>query len=56
MTSNNTASASAKRKKGDRNKGKERRTSMGELLVIPLLSKFPIPSNVAITPSSTSNK
>ncbi|KAJ8623513.1 hypothetical protein MRB53_032042 [Persea americana] len=55
MTSNNTSSASAKRKKGDRNKGKERRTSMGELLVIPFLSKFPVPSDVAITQSSTLN-
>ena len=39
----NGSSASSKRKKGERNKG-SRRSSMGELLVLPFLSKFPIPS------------
>ncbi|KAK2358448.1 ARM repeat superfamily protein [Trifolium repens] len=34
---------SAKRKKGQKNKSNQRR-SMGELLVLPFLSKFPIPS------------
>ncbi|KAL6008752.1 hypothetical protein ACLOJK_021978 [Asimina triloba] len=50
-----TSAASAKRKKGDRNKGKERRSSIGELLVIPFLSKFPIPSDTALNPSRVSN-
>ncbi|KAF8644970.1 hypothetical protein HU200_066275 [Digitaria exilis] len=37
------ASAASKRKKGD--KRKSERSSIGELLVIPFLSKFPIPSH-----------
>ncbi|KAJ0980544.1 hypothetical protein J5N97_008799 [Dioscorea zingiberensis] len=37
------ASASSKRKKGVKTNGKERRVSVGELLVIPFLSKFPLP-------------
>ncbi|PON93061.1 Coatomer beta subunit [Trema orientale] len=37
-------SASSKRKKGEKNKGKNQRCSIGELLVLPFLSKFPIPS------------
>nr|AAX96578.1 expressed protein [Oryza sativa Japonica Group]ABA95456.1 Importin-beta N-terminal domain containing protein, expressed [Oryza sativa Japonica Group] len=36
-------SAASKRKKGDKSKGKGERSSIGELLVIPFLSKFPIP-------------
>ncbi|KAI8561936.1 hypothetical protein RHMOL_Rhmol04G0380500 [Rhododendron molle] len=39
------SSLSSKRKKGDKTKGKAR-SSMGELLVLPFLSKFPIPSDV----------
>ncbi|PWZ26664.1 40S ribosomal protein S4 [Zea mays] len=39
------ASAASKRKKGDKNKGKSEMSSIGELLVIPFLSKFPIPSH-----------
>ncbi|KXG29170.1 uncharacterized protein LOC8086009 [Sorghum bicolor] len=39
------ASAASKRKKGDKSKGKSERSSIGELLVIPFLSKFPIPSH-----------
>ncbi|XP_047330532.1 importin beta-like SAD2 homolog isoform X2 [Impatiens glandulifera] len=35
---------SSKRKKGERNKQKDR-SSMGELLVLPYLSKFPIPAH-----------
>ncbi|XP_058076603.1 uncharacterized protein LOC131225158 isoform X2 [Magnolia sinica] len=50
-----TSAASVKRKKGDKNKGKERRSSVGELLVIPFLSKFPIPSDAVLNPSRTSN-
>ncbi|RYR20510.1 hypothetical protein Ahy_B03g065670 isoform B [Arachis hypogaea] len=38
-------SASAKRKKGQKNKKSNQRRSMGELLVLPFLSKFPIPSD-----------
>ncbi|CAJ2650143.1 importin beta-like SAD2 homolog [Trifolium pratense] len=37
-------SLSAKRKKGQKNKKSNQRRSMGELLVLPFLSKFPIPS------------
>ncbi|XP_062109375.1 uncharacterized protein LOC133819997 [Humulus lupulus] len=39
-----TSSTSSKRKKGEKNKGNSRRSSIGELLVLPFLSKFPIPS------------
>ncbi|CAL5415195.1 unnamed protein product [Camellia sinensis] len=39
------SSLSSKRKKGDKTKGKDR-SSMGELLVLPFLSKFPIPSDI----------
>ncbi|XP_023733599.1 importin beta-like SAD2 homolog [Lactuca sativa] len=38
------ASLTSKRKKGEKNKQKGR-SSMGELLVLPFLSKFPIPSH-----------
>lgn len=43
-TSSNGSLASSKRKKGEKNKGNSRRSSIGELLVLPFLSKFPIPS------------
>ncbi|XP_030507161.2 importin beta-like SAD2 homolog [Cannabis sativa] len=39
-----TSSTSSKRKKGEKNKGNSRHSSIGELLVLPFLSKFPIPS------------
>ncbi|KAL5849056.1 hypothetical protein ACOSQ4_007069 [Xanthoceras sorbifolium] len=42
-TSSNGSSASSKRKKGERSKRNSLRCSMGELLVLPFLSKFPIP-------------
>lgn len=42
-TSSNGSLASSKRKKGEKNKGNSRRCSIGELLVLPFLSKFPIP-------------
>ncbi|KAL6990169.1 hypothetical protein U1Q18_015916 [Sarracenia purpurea var. burkii] len=45
VSSSNNSSLSSKRKKGDKNKGKDR-SAMGELLVLPFLSKFPIPSDV----------
>lgn len=38
-------SLSAKRKKGQKNKKSNQRRSMGELLVLPFLSKFPFPSD-----------
>ncbi|KAL5204923.1 hypothetical protein ABZP36_009794 [Zizania latifolia] len=37
------APTASKRKKGDKSRGKGERSSIGELLVIPFLSKFPIP-------------
>lgn len=40
-----TVSAVSKRKKGDKSKGKHQQSSVGELLVIPFLSKFPMPSD-----------
>ncbi|KAL4273520.1 hypothetical protein GQ457_13G023310 [Hibiscus cannabinus] len=43
-SSNNGPSASSKRKKGEKNK-KNNHRSVGELLVLPYLSKFPIPSD-----------
>ncbi|KAL8100484.1 hypothetical protein AgCh_032661 [Apium graveolens] len=39
------ASVLSKRKKGEKNRQKNR-SSMGELLVIPFLSKFPIPTDI----------
>ncbi|XP_064999470.1 uncharacterized protein LOC135633656 isoform X2 [Musa acuminata AAA Group] len=37
------ATATTKRKKADKSKGKQQESSIGELLVIPFLSKFPMP-------------
>ncbi|CAD5183120.1 unnamed protein product [Musa acuminata subsp. malaccensis] len=37
------ATATTKRKKADKSKGKQKESSIGELLVIPFLSKFPMP-------------
>ncbi|KAJ3687433.1 hypothetical protein LUZ61_016597 [Rhynchospora tenuis] len=45
--------ATSKRKKGDKNKKKQHNSSMGELLVIPFLSKFSIPSDGEETLSKT---
>ncbi|KAL2338903.1 hypothetical protein Fmac_013349 [Flemingia macrophylla] len=42
-TASNSLSTSSKRKKGQKNKRSSERRSMGELLVLPFLSKFPIP-------------
>ncbi|KAK7388057.1 hypothetical protein VNO78_22860 [Psophocarpus tetragonolobus] len=44
-TATDSLSASSKRKKGQKNKRINQRRSMGELLVLPFLSKFPIPSD-----------
>ncbi|XP_028786891.1 importin beta-like SAD2 homolog isoform X2 [Neltuma alba] len=43
--SSECSSASTKRKKGEKNKRSSHLRTMGELLVLPFLSKFPIPSN-----------
>ena len=43
-SSRNVSVASSKRKKGEKNKRDNQWGSMGELLVFPFLSKFPIPS------------
>lgn len=45
VATSNSSSAASKRKKGERNKGKDQRC-MGELVVLPFLSKFPVPSDV----------
>ncbi|WCJ23225.1 ARM repeat superfamily protein [Euphorbia peplus] len=45
MSSRNDSAASFKRKKGEKNSRDDQRSSMGELLVLPFLSKFPIPSD-----------
>ncbi|OVA16680.1 Importin-beta [Macleaya cordata] len=47
MTSSNSSSASIKRKKGDKSMGKEQSCLVGELLVLPFLSKFPVPSGTS---------
>ena len=49
------ASVTSKRKKGEKNKQKGR-SSMGELLVLPFLSKFPIPSDVNTPVTKTINE
>ncbi|XP_071706756.1 importin beta SMX1 [Rutidosis leptorrhynchoides] len=48
------ASVTSKRKKGEKNKQKGR-SSMGELLVLPFLSKFPIPIDVNATSTKTTD-
>ncbi|KAK6930334.1 Importin-beta, N-terminal domain [Dillenia turbinata] len=52
---NNNSLASYKRKKGERKKINDGCRSMGELLVMPFLSKFPIPSDVNATQSKIVN-
>ncbi|KAJ8766467.1 hypothetical protein K2173_022526 [Erythroxylum novogranatense] len=44
-SSSNVSLASSKRKKGEKNKKHNQRSSMGELLVIPFLSKYVMPSD-----------
>ncbi|XP_073009559.1 uncharacterized protein [Typha latifolia] len=46
-------SAASKRKKNDKSKGKQLQSSIGELLVVPFLSKFPMPSDGEETSSKT---
>ncbi|KAF3456470.1 hypothetical protein FNV43_RR01120 [Rhamnella rubrinervis] len=50
-TSSNGLSALSKRKKGEKSKRNNQRCSIGELLVLPFLSKFPIPSEANATQS-----
>ncbi|XP_021751943.1 uncharacterized protein LOC110717528 [Chenopodium quinoa] len=47
--------SSLKRKQGDKKKGKDQRCSVGELLVLPFLSKFPLPSDANASDVSISN-
>lgn len=49
MVASNCSSALSKRKKGEKSRGKDQRCFMGELLVIPFLSKFPIPSDANVS-------
>ncbi|GMH18258.1 hypothetical protein Nepgr_020099 [Nepenthes gracilis] len=55
VTSSQSSSISSKRKKGEKNKGKNQFSSMGELLVVPFLSKFPIPLEANASASSMLN-
>lgn len=42
-TPSNCSSVSSKRKKGEKSKRNSMRSTMGELLVLPFLARFPIP-------------
>ncbi|RID63443.1 hypothetical protein BRARA_E02452 [Brassica rapa] len=53
-TTNKTSSAASKRKKGEKNRINNQRRSMGDLLVLPFLSKFSVPSKSNILDASTS--
>lgn len=55
-TSSNGSSALSKRKKGEKSKRNNRRCSIGELLVLPFLSKFPMPSEANATQSEVLDK
>ncbi|CAA6653917.1 unnamed protein product [Spirodela intermedia] len=52
VSTGNDSAASIKRKKGEKNKRKDKRSSVGELLIIPFLSKFPLPSTALGVQSS----
>ncbi|CAE5967604.1 unnamed protein product [Arabidopsis arenosa] len=52
-TTNEASSASCKRKKGEKNRGNNQRC-MGDLLVLPFLSKFSVPSKSYKLDASTS--
>lgn len=54
-TSSFDSSASSKRKKGEKNKRRNQHSSMGELCVLPFLSKFPIPSDANASQSRILN-
>lgn len=55
-TSSNGSSASSKRKKGEKSKRNNQRCSIGELLVLPFLSKFSIPSKTNAPQSEVLDK
>lgn len=55
-TATDSFSASTKRKKGQKNKRNNQRRSMGELLVLPFLSKFPIPSDSNVSQKKIPNE
>ncbi|KNA17637.1 hypothetical protein SOVF_078380 [Spinacia oleracea] len=54
VTNCHSSVSSLKRKKGQK-KGKHQRCSVGELIVLPFLSKFPVPSNANASDTSISN-
>ena len=41
------STSAAKRKKGGKSKRKDEFSSIGELLILPFLSKFPLPLNIS---------
>uniref|UniRef100_A0A1J3IUD6 Importin beta-like SAD2-like protein n=1 Tax=Noccaea caerulescens TaxID=107243 RepID=A0A1J3IUD6_NOCCA len=53
-TTNKASSAAFKRKKGEKNRNNNQRCSMGDLLVLPFLSKFHVPSKSNIVDASSS--
>lgn len=55
-TSTNSLSASSKRKKNEKNKRSNQHPSIGELLVLPFLSKFPIPSDANTSQTRIQNE
>ncbi|XP_048497236.1 uncharacterized protein LOC104889132 isoform X2 [Beta vulgaris subsp. vulgaris] len=54
VTDSHSSVSSLKRKKGEK-KGKDQRCSVGQLLVLPFLSKFPIPSDANASDTSISD-
>lgn len=54
--SSNGSSAASKRKKSEKNKRYSQRRFMGELFVLPFLSKFPIPSDANASQSKILNE
>ncbi|KFK39068.1 hypothetical protein AALP_AA3G196700 [Arabis alpina] len=53
-TTNKAYSAACKRKKGEKNRRDNQRSSMGDLVVLPFFSKFLVPSKSNIVDASTS--
>lgn len=56
MVSLSHSSSASKRKKSEKKKGNDLCGSMGELLVLPFLSKFPIPSDASACQTSIINE
>ncbi|XP_015900167.3 importin beta-like SAD2 homolog isoform X2 [Ziziphus jujuba] len=54
-SSSNGSSAPSKRKKGEKSKQNNQRSSIGDLLVLPFLSKFPVPSEANAIQSGVLN-